>query len=82
MRALRQQLGRELVYEGRPYSLAEVLLDEAALVLKTHSRLPPIQLDQYGRAAHRADAFITLSVFDDQGMPRDELLVWFPEIVE
>lgn len=60
---LRNLIGRECVFLGKPCRLVEVLADQGVMILEARERLPPIQTDQYGQAAFRANDTIQVRIF-------------------
>lgn len=60
---LRRLIGRDCQYLGRRCRLIEILAEEGALVLETQEGTPPIQTDQYGQAAYRANELVHISIF-------------------
>ena len=47
-------LGRTCLHRGQPWRLIDLLPEEGLLVLESAEDRPAIQLDQFGRASHRA----------------------------
>jgi len=71
---LRGLIGRDCLYYGRQCRIVELLATEARLVLEAREAVPPIQADQYGQAAHRANEHIELALFDAAGDFSEELM--------
>jgi hypothetical protein len=67
LQRLRTLIGRDCQHLGRRCKLIEVLAEEAALVLETRGGLPPIQTDQYGHAAYRANEIVQVPIFGGDG---------------
>ena len=63
MQRLRRLIGRDCRYLGRRCRLVEILPDEGILVLEVREGIPPIQLDQYGQAAYRANEVTQIPIF-------------------
>jgi hypothetical protein len=70
LRRLRRLIGRDCAHAGRRCKLIEILADEGTIVLETRGGIPPIQTDQYGQAAYRANEIIQVPIF---GPDSDEL---------
>ena len=62
MRAL---LGQRFSFQGRFYTLVEIMRDEACVVLRGDERL--IQLDQFGRPLRRGGELQMIPVFSVDG---------------
>ena len=60
MRAL---IGRDCLYYGRGCRIVDILTVDGHLVLETRDGPPPIQTDQYGQAAFRANEHIEVPLF-------------------
>lgn len=60
---LRSLIGRDCRYYGRPCRIVEVLADQGRLILEAREDLPPIQPDQYGQAAYRANDHIEVDLY-------------------
>jgi hypothetical protein len=72
---LRRLIGRECRYLGRRCRLVEVLGDEGVVVLEMYEEPPPIQIDQYGHPAHRANELLQVPIAgSDPSELSDELL--------
>jgi hypothetical protein len=72
---LRRLIGRECRYLGRRCRLVEVLGDEGALVLEVQEETPPIQTDQYGHPANRANELLQVAITgSDQSELSEEVL--------
>ena len=67
---LRRLVGGECIYLRKHCRLIEILPDEGSVVLETRESLPPIQRDQYGHAAYRANDVMHVPIF---GTNRHEL---------
>ncbi len=63
-------LGRQCLYEGESCRVIDLLPAEGVLALETSSVRPGIQLDQFGRASHRAPAIRQIRILgpDGQGL--------------
>jgi hypothetical protein len=71
---LRQLIGSDCHYYGRPCRIVEVLATDARVVLEAREGTPPIQADQYGQATHRANEHIEVALFDAAGGLSEELM--------
>ena len=72
---LRQLLGRDCDYLGRRCHLVEILREEGVLVLEIRDGTPPIQADQYGHAAYRANEIFQIPIFgENREQLSDDLL--------
>lgn len=60
-------LGRTCLRRGQPWRLVDLLPGEGLLVLESAEQRPPIQLDQFGRASHRAPDLWQIPVLDGDG---------------
>jgi hypothetical protein len=69
MTDLRAHVGRRLTLGGRPWRIVEVLETDGRLVLESQDAEPPIQPDQYGNAAGRAQEHLELKLLTDAGEP-------------
>lgn len=67
LQRLRKLIGRDCEFLGKRCRLVEVLADEGVLILEAHERLPPIQTDQYGQAAYRANDLMQIPIFGRDG---------------
>jgi hypothetical protein len=67
LQRLRSLIGRDCQFLGKRCRLVEILTDEGVLILETHERLPPIQTDQYGQAAYRANETMQVPIFGRDG---------------
>lgn len=75
---LRGLIGRDCEHLGRRCRLVEVLADEGVLVLESRGGLPPVQLDQFGQASHRANEVVQIPIFGaDRDHFSDELMDLF-----
>jgi hypothetical protein len=73
---LRGLVGREVAYLGKRCHLVDVLADEGSLVLEVTDAVPPIQTDQYGQAAFRANDTVQIPIFaEDEDEFSDELIL-------
>lgn len=61
---LRNLIGLEVHYEGRPCKIIEILEDIPALILQHHDLQTTIQADQHGEAHRKVPRTITLPVID------------------
>ena len=78
MQRLRKLIGRDCEFLGKRCRLVEILADDGILVLETHERLPPIQTDQYGHAAYRANDMTQVPIFGRDGTSfSDEIMDLF-----
>jgi hypothetical protein len=64
MARLRTLLGQRCEHEGTVWRLIDILPGEGLLVLESDLQRPPIQMDQYGRASHRANAILQIRILD------------------
>jgi len=71
---LRNLIGRDCRYYGRPCRIIEVMAGEGRLILEARERLPPIQPDQYGQAAFRGNEHIEVRLYGDGEALSDDLL--------
>jgi len=71
---LRSLIGRDCRFYGRPCRIVEVLEDQGRIILEAREPLPPIQIDQYGQAAYRANEHIDIGLYGDDGALSDDLL--------
>jgi hypothetical protein len=74
MERLRRIIGRECRFYGRSCRVVEILIDEGLLVLESREPTPPIQADQYGQAAYRANDHIEVTLFDQAGDLSEDLM--------
>ena len=77
---LHQIIGRDCRFYGRSCRIVEILVDEGRLVLETHESTPPIQADQYGQAAYRANDHIEVALFDQSGELSEDLMHLLDEL--
>ena len=78
LQRLRKLVGRECRYLGKSCRLVEILAEDGFLVLETRERLPPIQTDQYGQAAYRANDTMQVPIFCRDGTSfSDEMMEMF-----
>lgn len=72
---LRQLIGRQCWFYGRPCRIVEVLASERRLVLEARDALPPIQTDQYGQPTWRTYEHIEVPLdgAGDDGLSEDLL---------
>jgi hypothetical protein len=61
---MRSLLGRRCEHEGKVWRLIDILPGEGLLVLESDLEYPPIQMDQYGRASHRANSILQIPILD------------------
>jgi hypothetical protein len=64
LQRLRALLGQRCEHDGQVWRLIDVLAGEGLLVLESDLARPPIQIDQYGRASHRANAIHQIRILD------------------
>jgi hypothetical protein len=74
-RDLRTLIGRRCVHQGAVWRLIDVLPDEGLLILEDQDPRPPIQVDQYGRASHRANAIREIPIRGDHPSGLSDTLV-------
>ena len=75
LQRLRKLIGRDCEHLGKRCKLIEILTDEGTLVLEARDGIPPIQTDQYGHAAYRANEVVQIPIFAaDREQPSDELM--------
>jgi hypothetical protein len=55
-------LGRTCLHRGQPWRLIDLLPEEGLLVLESAEERPAIQLNQFGRASHRAPDLCQIQV--------------------
>ena len=67
LQRLRALLGRECRHEGETCRVIDLLPLEGVLVLESSSARPGIQLDQFGRASHRAPAISQIGILGPDG---------------
>lgn len=72
---LRRLIGRDCRWLGRTCRIVEVLPAEATLVLELREDRPPVQIDQYGQAAYRANEILELALFDADGGFSEDLML-------
>jgi hypothetical protein len=75
IRRLHRLIGRDCRWLGRSCRIVDVLPQEARLVLELHEEMPPVQLDQYGQAAYRANEILELPLFDADGGFSEDLML-------
>ena len=61
---LRMLIGHRCEHDGQVWRLIDILPGEGLAVLESDLARPPIQMDQYGRASHRANAIIQVRILD------------------
>ncbi|MFB1489096.1 MULTISPECIES: hypothetical protein [unclassified Thiocapsa] len=61
---LRALIGRRCEHGGQLWHLIDILPGEGIVVLESDRARPPIQMDQYGRASHRASAILQIRIRD------------------
>lgn len=71
---LRALIGQPCTFYDRPCRVVEVLPDGDCVVLAASDALPPVQVDQYGQATHRAAELIEVPLHGDDGRPSEDLL--------
>ncbi|WP_373508471.1 hypothetical protein [Thiocapsa sp.] len=64
LQRLRALLGHRCEHDGQVWRLIDVLPGEGLVVLESDLARPPIQMDQYGRASHRANAICQVRILD------------------
>ncbi|WP_296809774.1 hypothetical protein [Thiocapsa sp.] len=64
LQRLRTLLGHRCEYDGQVWRLIDILPGEGLAVLESDLARPPIQMDQYGRASHRANAILQVRILD------------------
>jgi hypothetical protein len=74
MQRLRQLIGRECRFYGRPCRVVEILFAERRVVLEARDRLPPILPDQYGQATFRGHEHIEVPMFSGNETFSEDLL--------
>ena len=67
LQRLRALLGRECLHQGETCRVIDLLPLEGMLVLESSSARPGIQLDQFGRASHRAPAISQIGILGPDG---------------
>lgn len=67
-------LGRTCLHQGRSWRLIDLLPWEGLLVLESVEQQPGIQLDQFGRASHRAPDLCQVPVLAGEGSELSEQL--------
>lgn len=60
-------LGRTWRHQGQCWRIIDLLPEAGLLVLESADGLPAIQLDQFGRASHRANELRQIPLFDPGG---------------
>lgn len=71
---LRSRVGTSVLYRGEPYTVLEILTQEAAVVLHSAAQTV-IQANQHGEASRRVPATVTLPIFlSEGGMPNPDLI--------
>jgi len=60
-------LGRTWRRQGHYWRIIDLLPEAGLLVLESADGLPAIQLDQFGRASHRANELRQIPLFDARG---------------
>ncbi|MCF7985211.1 MAG: hypothetical protein K9L70_12470 [Thiohalocapsa sp.] len=70
---LRQLIGRDCRYYGRPCRIVEILSAEGRIVLEGREAMPPIQIDQYGQAAFRGNEHIEVPMFNQNSEFSEDL---------
>jgi hypothetical protein len=64
LQRLRTLLGHRCEHDGQVWRLIDILPGEGLAVLESDLDRPPIQMDQYGRASHRANAILQVKILD------------------
>ena len=64
LQRLRSLLGHRCEHGGQVWRLIDILPGEGLAVLESDLASPPIQMDQYGRASHRANAILQVRILD------------------
>jgi hypothetical protein len=64
LQRLRRLLGHRCERDGQVWRLIDILPGEGLAVLESDLARPPIQMDQYGRASHRANAILQIRILD------------------
>ena len=78
LQRLRKLIGRDCRYLGKSCRLVEILAEDGILILETREQLPPIQTDQYGQAAYRANETMQVPIFGRDGTSfSDEMMDLF-----
>lgn len=67
-------LGHQCLHEGQSWRVIDVLPVEGILVLESGSVQPGIQLDQFGRASHRAPEIRQIRILGADGKGLSEEL--------
>lgn len=67
LQQLRTLLGHRCEHDGQVWRLIDILPCEGLAVLESDLARPPIQMDQYGRASHRANAILQIRILDPVG---------------
>jgi hypothetical protein len=79
---LRGLIGRDCRWLGRHCRIVEMLSDEARLVLELQEETPPVQIDQYGQAAYRANEIVELPLFDADGGFSEDLMLLLDQLTD
>ena len=64
LQRLRTLLGHRCELDGQVWRLIDIVPGEGLVVLESDLARPPIQMDQYGRASHRANAILQVRILD------------------
>ncbi|HSO83555.1 hypothetical protein [Thiocapsa sp.] len=64
LQQVRSLLGHRCEHDGQVWRLIDILPGEGLVVLESDLASPPIQMDQYGRASHRANAILQVRILD------------------
>jgi len=64
MQRLLALIGHSCEHEGKVWRLIDILPGEGLVVLESDLASPPIQMDQYGRASHRANPMLQIRILD------------------
>jgi hypothetical protein len=73
IRTLQSLIGRPCRHDGRPCRILDLLPAQGMLLVETLGAVPEIQLDQYGRASHRAPAVLEVPILAPGGGLSDAL---------
>lgn len=70
---LTRLLGRTWRHQGQCWRIFDLLPEAGLLVLESADGLPAIQLDQFGRASHRANELLQIPLFGPGGELSNDL---------
>ena len=79
LQRLRTLLGHRCEQDGQVWRLIDILPGEGLAVLESDLARPPIQMDQYGRASHRANAILQVRILDPKS---GELSIEMQDLLE